>query len=246
MVRSPKQVARGSNPRRARPRGRSRRLVAASRYPVLRSRIVLRPFVPIPIPTGNRRTVRVGRVTACRELFWGYRPGDRFCIKGSFDNLDHVCVGQGGVRITSTPTSVDAALRCSGCSSRRATTDALCFPARGSRQPTRLGDLTHAVGEPFYSLTRFDSLMVRAHPFASRFEAYCDDVVVHCDTHEQACRSRDAISGRCRVRGVCMRTRPQDPDRVLPGTARRGSHAPARFTFLDTPSGQHVRAKPGK
>lgn len=41
----------------------------------------------------------------------------------------------------------------------------------------------------------FDAWMAREFP-AVRFERYCDDVVVHCETQEQAHRVRDAIAAR--------------------------------------------------
>src|SRR6266508_4506064 len=41
----------------------------------------------------------------------------------------------------------------------------------------------------------FDTWMTREHPRV-QFERYCDDVVVHCETQQQAVRVRDAIAGR--------------------------------------------------
>lgn len=49
----------------------------------------------------------------------------------------------------------------------------------------------------------FDAWMAREHP-GVRFERYCGDVVIHCDTQEQAQEARDAVAARVgRVRRGC-------------------------------------------
>ena len=76
----------------------------------------------------------------------------------------------------------------------------------------------------------FDAWMAREHP-AVRFERYCDDVVVHCGSEEQARQVRDAIAAR--LAHVGLELHPQKTRIVYCKDAdRTGSHEHEKFTFL--------------
>lgn len=76
----------------------------------------------------------------------------------------------------------------------------------------------------------FDSWMVRQFP-AIRFERYCDDVVVHCRSREQAEYVREAIGRRLKE---CQLELHPDKTRIVycKDGRRRGSHEHTRFEFL--------------
>src|SRR5256886_10015268 len=66
----------------------------------------------------------------------------------------------------------------------------------------------------------FDAWMAREYP-GVRFERYCDDVVVHCDTQQQAVRVRDAIADRlAECRGLQLH-----PDKTRIGYRQDGQLA---------------------
>ena len=76
----------------------------------------------------------------------------------------------------------------------------------------------------------FDAWMAREYP-AVRFERYCDDVVVHCASEEQARQVRDAIADR--LAQVGLELHPQKTKIVYCKDAdRTGSHEHEKFTFL--------------
>ena len=64
----------------------------------------------------------------------------------------------------------------------------------------------------------FDAWMAREFP-AVRFERYCDDVVVHCETLEQAHRLRNAIAVRL---AECGGAAAPEKDGAYPDYDRRG------------------------
>ena len=82
----------------------------------------------------------------------------------------------------------------------------------------------------------FDRWMDREHP-GCPFERYADDVVVHCDTEEQARRLRAALAERLGALGLELHP-DEDEDRVLQGREppRRARSTPAS-TSSATPSG---------
>jgi hypothetical protein len=88
--------------------------------------------------------------------------------------------------------------------------------------------------------------MAREFPTV-RFERYCDDVVVHCDTQHQAVRVRDAIAGRL---AECAGL-PLHPDKTrivyCQDGQRRGAHEHRSFTFLGYPfRARKARARTGR
>ena len=92
----------------------------------------------------------------------------------------------------------------------------------------------------------FDAWMAREHP-SVRFERYCDDVVVHCQTQQQAERVRDAIAARLSQCGG-LRLHP-DKTRIVycQDGKRRGAHEHRWFTFLGyTFRARKVRTKSGR
>jgi group II intron reverse transcriptase/maturase len=92
----------------------------------------------------------------------------------------------------------------------------------------------------------FDSWMAREFPTV-RFERYCDDVVVHCNTQAQACQVRDAIADRLAECGG-LQLHP-DKTRIVycQDGKRRGAHEHRAFTFLGyTFRARKVRAKSGE
>lgn len=76
----------------------------------------------------------------------------------------------------------------------------------------------------------FDAWMVRTYPAIS-FERYCDDVVVHCRSRDQAVLVRDAIS--VRLAGIGLELHPVKTKIVYcKDSSRRGSGEFEEFTFL--------------
>jgi RNA-directed DNA polymerase len=76
----------------------------------------------------------------------------------------------------------------------------------------------------------FDAWMARAF-LGVRFERYCDDVVVHCTSEQQARQVRDAIAVRLAACGLELN---QTKTAIVDGKDddRRGSHEHQRFDFL--------------
>ena len=69
-----------------------------------------------------------------------------------------------------------------------------------------------------------------------RFERYCDDVVVHCRSRQQARQVRDAVAAR--LARVGLEVHP-DKTRLVycKDDDRRGEHEVTSFTFLGMSSG---------
>jgi hypothetical protein len=76
----------------------------------------------------------------------------------------------------------------------------------------------------------FDAWMAREFPAIS-FERYCDDVVMHCASEQQARQVRDAIADRLAKLGLELHP---DKTRIVycKDADRRGEHAHTSFTFL--------------
>jgi group II intron reverse transcriptase/maturase len=92
----------------------------------------------------------------------------------------------------------------------------------------------------------FDSWMAREHPTVA-FERYCDDVVIHCETREQAVRVRDAIAARLAECGG-LQLHPEKTRIVYcQDGKRRGAHEYRSFTFLGyTFRSRMVRTRTGR
>jgi RNA-directed DNA polymerase len=91
----------------------------------------------------------------------------------------------------------------------------------------------------------FDAWMARAFP-GVRFERYCDDVVVHCTSEQQARQVRDAIAVRLAACGLELN---QTKTAIVycKDDDRRGSHEHQRFDFLGyTFRPRLVRSRAGK
>jgi RNA-directed DNA polymerase len=86
----------------------------------------------------------------------------------------------------------------------------------------------------------FDTWMAKKFP-ALRFERYCDDVVVHCESEQQARLVRDAVSMRLAQCGLELHP---DKTRVVycKDAKRRGIYAHERFDFL----GYTFRPRPSR
>ncbi|MQB02037.1 MAG: group II intron reverse transcriptase/maturase [Actinobacteria bacterium] len=76
----------------------------------------------------------------------------------------------------------------------------------------------------------FDCWMQREHPHIP-FERYCDDVIVHCASEQQARQVRELIAGRLDEFGLQLHP---DKTRIVycKDDDRRGDHAVTSFTFL--------------
>jgi group II intron reverse transcriptase/maturase len=76
----------------------------------------------------------------------------------------------------------------------------------------------------------FDAWMARTHP-ETRFERYCDDIVVHCPSWEQACALLEQITARLAAWGLVVN---QEKTRIVycHDDRRRGRHVHEQFDFL--------------
>ena len=76
----------------------------------------------------------------------------------------------------------------------------------------------------------FDAWMAREYP-AIRFERYCDDVIVHARSEQQARQLRAAIASRLAECGLCLN---ESKTRIVycKDSTRRGSHEHESFDFL--------------
>ncbi len=164
-------------------------------------------------------------VATCRERCWKADWVIDLDIKAFFDTLDHELVMRAVRKHT------DLAW-------------ILLYVQRWLKAPMQREDgslVTRDCGSPQGSAVSpllanrfmhyaFDSWMRRKFPSIG-FERYCDDVVVHCKSEEQAEYVRDAIAGRlaeCRLEMHPEKTRIvycKDAD-------RRGSYEYERFDFL--------------
>ena len=182
-------------------------------------------------------------VAACRERCWRTDWVVDLDIKGFFDNLDHDLVvkavahhlgaGQQWILLYVQRWLVAPLQRQDG---------SLVARDRGSPQGSAISPLLANL----FMHYAFDAWMAREHP-TIRFERYCDDVVVHCDTQEQACRVRDAIAARLAECGG-LQLHP-DKTRIVycQDGKRRGSHEHRSFTFLGyTFRSRRVRARTGE
>ncbi len=180
-------------------------------------------------------------VAACRERCWRTDWVIDLDIKGFFDNLDHDLVVK-AVAHHLDPNQhwillyVQRWLK----APLQQEDGTLVARDRGSPQGSAISPLLLANLFMHYA---FDAWMAREHP-GVRFERYCDDVVIHCDTQERAQRVRDAVAARLAECGG-LQLHP-DKTRIQDGK-RRGSHEHRAFTFLGyTFRSRRVRTRTGE
>jgi RNA-directed DNA polymerase len=182
-------------------------------------------------------------VAACRERCWRTDWVIDLDIQGFFDNLDHDLV----VKAVAHHLNPDQrwillyVQRWLTAPLQRQD-GTLVARDRGSPQGSAISPLLANL----FMHYAFDAWMAREHP-AIRFERYCDDVVVHCETQQQACQVRDAIAARLAECGG-LRLHP-DKTRIVycQDGKRRGAHEHRAFTFLGyTFRSRMVRTKTGR
>lgn len=182
-------------------------------------------------------------VAACRERCWRADWVIDLDIKGFFDNLDHELVVKAVAHhLTPDQRWVLLYVRRWLQAPLQKADGTLVGRDRGSPQGSAISPLLANL----FMHYAFDAWMAREFP-AVRFERYCDDVVVHCDTQEQAKRVRDAIAARLAECGG-LQLHP-DKTRIVhcQDGKRRGSHEHRWFTFLGyTFRSRRVRTRTGE
>ncbi|GAB3832111.1 hypothetical protein GCM10027610_081270 [Dactylosporangium cerinum] len=182
-------------------------------------------------------------VAACRERCWGTDWVIDLDIQGFFDNLDHELV------VKAVAHHLDPDQRWVLLYVRRWLQAPLQQPDgtlvrrdRGSPQGSAISPLLANL----FMHYAFDAWMAREYP-AVRFERYCDDVVIHCETGQQAEQVRDAVAARLAECGG-LRLHP-DKTRIVycQDGKRRGAYEHRTFTFLGfTFRSRRVRTRAGK
>jgi RNA-directed DNA polymerase len=182
-------------------------------------------------------------VAACRERSWRTDWVIDLDIRGFFDNLDHSLV----VKAVAHHLNPDQrwillyVQRWLQAPVQRPD-GTLVARDRGSPQGSAISPLLANL----FMHDAFDAWMAREFP-AVQFERYCDDVVVHCETQEQAIQVREAIAGRLAECGG-LQLHP-DKTRIVycRDGKRRGAHEHRSFTFLGyTFRSRMVRARIGR
>jgi group II intron reverse transcriptase/maturase len=181
-------------------------------------------------------------VAACRERCWRTNWVIDLDIKGFFDNLDHDLV------VKAVAHHLDPEQRWVLLYVKRwliaplqRQDGTLVARDRGSPQGSAISPLLANL----FMHYAFDAWMAREFPTV-RFERYCDDVVVHCDTQQQAEQVRDAIADRLAECGG-LQLHP-DKTRIVycQDGKRRGAHEHRSFTFLGyTFRARRVRTRTG-
>jgi group II intron reverse transcriptase/maturase len=165
-------------------------------------------------------------VGACRERCWRTDWVVDLDIKGFFDNLDHDLVLKAVACHTDQRWVLLYVERWLKAPLQRPD-GTLVARDRGSPQGSAISPLLASL----FMHYAFDAWMVREFP-AVRFERYCDDVVVHCRSEEQARLVRDAIAKRLAECGG-LQLHP-DKTRIVycKDGRRRDSYEHTSFTFL--------------
>jgi group II intron reverse transcriptase/maturase len=181
-------------------------------------------------------------VAACRERCWRTDWVIDLDIKGFFDNLDHDLV------VKAVAHHLNPDQRWILLYVQRWLTAplqkqdrTLVARDRGSPQGSAISPLLANL----FMHYAFDTWMAREYP-AARFERYCDDVVIHCETRQQAEQIRDAVAVRLAECGG-LQLHP-DKTRIVycQDGKRRGAHEHRSFTFLGyTFRSRRVRTRTG-
>jgi RNA-directed DNA polymerase len=182
-------------------------------------------------------------VAACRERCWGTAWVIDLDIKGFFDNLDHELVVKAVAHhLDADQTWILLYVRRWLEAPLQRQDGSLVARDRGSPQGSAISPLLANL----FMHYAFDAWMAREFP-AVRFERYCDDVVVHCETQEQAHRVRDAIAARLAACGG-LQLHPEKTRIVYCRDGkRRGWYEHTSFTFLGyTFRSRMVRARTGR
>ena len=165
-------------------------------------------------------------VGACRERCWRTDWVIDLDIQGFFDNLDHDLVLK-AVRHHTDQRWIWLYVERWLKAPLQRPDGSLLTRDRGSPQGSAVSPLLSNM----FMHYAFDLWMAREYPTV-RFERYCDDVVVHCVSENQAHRVRQAIAERLAECGG-LKLHP-DKTRIVyckDGT-RRGSYEHTSFTFL--------------
>lgn len=182
-------------------------------------------------------------VGVCRERCWKTAWVIDLDIKGFFDNLDHQLVVQAVAHHLSPDQQwVLLYVRRWLAAPLQQADGTLVARDRGSPQGSAISPLLANL----FMHYAFDLWMARQFP-AVRFERYCDDVVVHCHTQQQAQRVREAIADRLAECGG-LQLHP-DKTRIVycQDGKRQGSHEHCSFTFLGyTFRSRKVRTRTGR
>jgi RNA-directed DNA polymerase len=165
-------------------------------------------------------------VAACRERCWHSDWVIDLDIKGFFDNLDHDLVLRAVAHHTDQKWILLYVRRWLKAPLQRPD-GTLVARDRGSPQGSAISPLLANL----FMHYAFDAWMSREFP-AVRFERYCDDVVIHCHSEDQARRVRDATAKRLAECGG-LQLHP-DKTRIVycKDGKRRGSYDHTSFTFL--------------
>ena len=180
-------------------------------------------------------------VGACRERCWKTDWVIDLDIKGFFDNLDHDLVLKAVAHHTDQKWILLYVQRWLKAPLQKQD-GSLAARDRGSPQGSSISPLLANL----FMHYAFDAWMAREFP-ATRFERYCDDVVVHCRSEAEAHQVREAIAERL---GACggLQLHPDKTRCVYcQDGKRRGSYEHTSFTFLGYGFRvRKVRTKTGK
>jgi RNA-directed DNA polymerase len=165
-------------------------------------------------------------VGACRERCWHSDWVIDLDIRGFFDNLDHDLVLKAVARHTDQKWVLLYVQRWLKAPLQRPD-GTLVARDRGSPQGSAISPLLANL----FMHYAFDTWMAREFP-AVRFERYCDDVVVHCRSEEQARLVRDAIAKRLAECGGLQLHPGKTRIVYCKDGKRRGSYEHTSFTFL--------------
>ena len=165
-------------------------------------------------------------VGACRERCWRTDWVIDLDIKGFFDNLDHDLVLKAVAHHTDQRWILLYVRRWLKAPLQQPD-GTLVARDRGSPQGSAISPLLANL----FMHYAFDAWMAREFP-AVRFERYCDDVVVHCRSEEQARLVRDAIAKRLAECGGLQLHPGKTRIVYCKDGTRRGPYEHTSFTFL--------------
>jgi RNA-directed DNA polymerase len=162
--------------------------------------MVLEPRVE-PIFHADSYGYRPGRsaldaVEQCRQRCWRHSWVIDLDIRGFFDNVPHEQILAAVARHCDEPW-VLLYVRRWLVAPLQNTDGQLVTRDRGTPQ----GSAISPVLANLFMHYAFDVWMDRTHPHVT-FERYCDDVIVHCDSHQQAVAVQDSIANRLATFGL--------------------------------------------